>query len=59
MGKIATTASFVFILMLTVSCAATIPDALVMCKDKPRYSIARMSRCRSAGIYGQDCRGLC
>lgn len=38
MGRIATAVSFVFILTLIVSCASTIPPALLTCKDEPVYS---------------------
>ncbi len=37
-GKIATAASFVFIVLLMMSCTTTsIPPALLTCKDEPVY----------------------
>lgn len=38
MERIATTISFVFVLVVLVSCASTIPPALLTCKDEPTYS---------------------
>lgn len=41
-GRIDTAASFVFILTLIVSCATTIPPALLTCKDEPVIADGRM-----------------
>jgi hypothetical protein len=38
MGRIAAAASFVFILAMIVSCATTIPPALLVCKEEPVYT---------------------
>ncbi|MBY3363733.1 hypothetical protein [Rhizobium laguerreae] len=37
-GKIASAASLVFVLVMIVSCASTIPPALLVCKEEPRYA---------------------
>ncbi|MEY9198469.1 hypothetical protein ABIA16_003585 [Sinorhizobium fredii] len=37
-GKMATAACIVFIVMVIASCATTIPDMLLTCKDEPRYT---------------------
>lgn len=37
-GRITTAISFVFVLGLLVSCATTIPPALLTCRDEPVYA---------------------
>ncbi|CAN7257550.1 hypothetical protein LJR098_001056 [Rhizobium sp. LjRoot98] len=63
MGKIATAASMMFIVMVIMSCATTIPSALLTCKDEPRY-IGRSSVSAAdlleftdkVAVAGADCR---
>ncbi|MBY5332164.1 hypothetical protein [Rhizobium leguminosarum] len=56
-------ASFVFIALVILSCSATIPDALLTCKDEPRYagrlnvSVADLLEFTDRVIVvGADCR---
>ncbi|MBX5152581.1 hypothetical protein HJB78_16545 [Rhizobium lentis] len=62
-GKIATAASIVFILALIVSCSATIPPALLVCKEEPTYSGRKnvsaadvLEFTDRVAIAGADCR---
>jgi hypothetical protein len=62
-GKIATAASFVFILFVVVSCASTIPPALLTCKDEPVYSGRKnvstadlLEFTDRVAVAGADCR---
>ncbi len=63
MGKIATAASMMFIVMVIVSCSATIPSALLTCKDEPRYlgrptvsAADLLEFADRVAVAGADCR---
>ncbi|MGX9991628.1 hypothetical protein ACS4RR_021095 [Rhizobium sp. Z1P35] len=62
-GRIAAAASFVFITGMVVSCASTIPPALLVCKDEPRYTgrpnvsaADLLEFTDKVAIAGADCR---
>lgn len=62
-GRIATASSFVFILLIVVSCTSTIPDALLTCKEEPRYSgrpnvsaADLLEFTDAVAVAGADCR---
>ncbi|TAW65453.1 hypothetical protein ELI15_14260 [Rhizobium ruizarguesonis] len=62
-GRIATAASFVFIMVLMVSCASTIPPALLTCRDEPVYSGRKnvsaadlLEFTDRVAVAGADCR---
>jgi len=63
MARIATVVSFVFIVAMIVSCASTIPPALLVCKEEPVY-IGRKNVSAAdlleftdrVAVAGADCR---
>ncbi|TAY50924.1 hypothetical protein [Rhizobium leguminosarum] len=63
MGRIATATSFVLIIIMIMSCASTIPPALLVCKDEPRYTgrpnvsaADVLEFADKVAIAGADCR---